>query len=251
MGITWSLAIEEQFYLFFPIAVYFLSRRSVTMLALSCLVVAPLLRDLFERAFGNWYAAYVLMPSRCDALMFGVVVALIIRNQAALEVAGKLRWFLDGLALFFLYLICVDSPLLYIWDRTFPENSFPPLKQSLLAFAFAVGILRIYLYKDTLLSKFLRLPTLAWFGAISYALYMYHQAVNGLLHGIFFGAAPKIDNLPQLGVGLLVVATAIGLAALSSKYIEQPIRRYGRRLADRVSQTGPIPTVATSVPVLK
>ena len=246
MGITWSLAIEEQFYLLFPVAVYFLSRRSLTIFALACVFMSPILRDVFERSFGNWYAPYVLMPSRCDLLMYGVLVAIIIRNEASLEVARKMRWFLDGLALFLLFEVCANGSLLYIWNKTLADNPFPPLKQTFLAVAFAIGLLRIFLYKDTLLSRLLRSRCLAWFGVISYALYMFHQAVNGLIHGLIFGTPPKIDSLPQLCAGLLVIATAICLAALSSRYLEQPICQCGRRLADRISNA-PAPTTAAAV----
>jgi peptidoglycan/LPS O-acetylase OafA/YrhL len=67
-------------------------------------------------------------------------------------------------------------------------------------------------------------------GLISYALYMYHQAVNGLLHGFIFNQEPRIGSLPEFAVGLLVMAIAIVLAILSYVYMEKPIRQLGRHL---------------------
>lgn len=84
VGITWSLAIEEQFYPIFPFAVFFLSRRSLLLTALAGIAAAPVLRDVFERLYGHWYAPYVLLPSRMDSLMFGVLTAIIVRHTRAL-----------------------------------------------------------------------------------------------------------------------------------------------------------------------
>ena len=55
MAMTWSLAIEEQFYLFFPFAVYFLPRRWLVAVVLAGLVVAPILREVFLHLFSDWY----------------------------------------------------------------------------------------------------------------------------------------------------------------------------------------------------
>lgn len=235
MGITWSLAIEEQFYVLFPIAVYFLTRRSVWALVIAGICVAPIFRVLFEIVFGNWYAPYVLMPSRCDALMFGVLIALIVRNERILDIARRWRYALDAITILLAVQISVDGRLMHIWEEL-PGGRFPPLKQSFLALMFALIILRIFLYEKSSISAMLRSSTLGKVGAVSYALYMYHQVVNGMIHGYFFNEAPKITSFTHLFAAVCVVTITFVLAAISYKYLEMPIRRRAQLFTNRLKE---------------
>src|ERR1044072_3335666 len=82
LNVTWSLAIEEQFYLTLPLIIRLTPPRRLPQIALACAVTAPLLRT----ALYLWHpygavAAYVLMPCRMDALMLGVFGAWFVRNR--------------------------------------------------------------------------------------------------------------------------------------------------------------------------
>ena len=72
-----------------------------------------------------------------------------------------------------------------------------------------------------------------WLGLISYGLYMYHQSVNGLVHGLLFGTEPRIASWQQALAALLVMSIAISLAALSFYFVETPIRRAAQRVKFR------------------
>jgi peptidoglycan/LPS O-acetylase OafA/YrhL len=231
MAMTWSLAIEEQFYLFFPFAVYLLPRRWLIGVVVGGIVVAPVLRDVFTRVLVDWYSGYVLMPSRMDSLMFGVVVALIVRNGYALQLAYRFRFLLDLVGLACLYAIITN----YAFDF-WPSLGMAPLKQSAFALMWAIVILRIFTYKRSMFNKIWRWPLLAKIGLISYALYMYHQAVNGLVHGVLFNQEPQISTPVQLIAALAVIAISVGFATLSYRYFEMPIRRYCVALADRLNK---------------
>jgi peptidoglycan/LPS O-acetylase OafA/YrhL len=227
LGITWSLAIEEQFYLLFPFAVYFLPRKWLVAVVIACLVAAPVLRDVLERLFGSWYAPYVLLPSRVDGLMFGVAVALIIRNQSTFHLVRLFRRPLDFVALVILYLIMSNYAPLW-WPG--PSGAIYPLKQSLLALMWAIVILRVFTYERSIFNAVWRTTVLVKIGLISYGLYMYHQAVNGLVHGLLFDQEPTIANVSDVVAGLGVLVIAFGIATLSYIYFESPIRRLGQRL---------------------
>ena len=185
VGITWSLAIEEQFYFLFPVLVYFVSRRSIVLTTLASIFVAPLLRAMVEARYG-WYAAYVMLPCRMDALMFGVLAAIVIRNEGALQLARRLRLALDGI------IVLIVLAIVY---ASYPITSFS-LKYSAIALMFALLILRIFLYKPGLYHWALRTKALTAAGLISYALYMYHQAVNGPCMASFSGRSPKSARSP-------------------------------------------------------
>jgi peptidoglycan/LPS O-acetylase OafA/YrhL len=232
MAMTWSLAIEEQFYVLFPIAVYFLPRKRLVALIVIGLVVAPILRDVFERIFLSWYSAYVLLPSRMDSLMYGVGVALIVRHKGAFQLAERYSYLIDAVALLFFYLI-VTNWVFALWPG--PSGGFFPLKQSLFAVMWAIVILRIFTCKNSPFNKIWRSTLLSKIGLISYGLYMYHQAINGLMHGILFSQQPTIATLAQLVAAVAVMAIAIGLATISYVYFEKPIRRYAAARAEELS----------------
>jgi peptidoglycan/LPS O-acetylase OafA/YrhL len=82
-------------------------------------------------------------------------------------------------------------------------------------------------------------------GAISYALYLVHQPVNGLLHGLMLGGRPDIATPAQIAVTLLAVAVSIGLASLSLTILERPIRERVRR-ATAMDETERLTTTAAA-----
>jgi peptidoglycan/LPS O-acetylase OafA/YrhL len=166
MAMTWSLAIEEQFYLLFPFAVFFLPRKWLVVAVFVGIVIAPILREALERMLVDWYSAYVLLPSRMDALMFGIAVALIIRNESAFAIAARYSLVLDIAAVLFLYLILSEYGFSF-W----PGSVLPPLKQSTFAVMWAIVILRIFTRPASRFNAIWRSALLAKIGLISYALY--------------------------------------------------------------------------------
>jgi peptidoglycan/LPS O-acetylase OafA/YrhL len=78
-GPFWSLAVEEQFYLVWPFAVYLLSERRLARFACSLFVAAPLLRGLCH--FQTDWAVYMLTPFRVDLLATGALLCLAYRND--------------------------------------------------------------------------------------------------------------------------------------------------------------------------
>lgn len=78
---TWSLAVEEQFYLTLPCIVRLVSRKYLAYVFGAGILLAPILRMLcFQRWPHNTVAYHVLMPSRADALLLGVLGAMAIRD---------------------------------------------------------------------------------------------------------------------------------------------------------------------------
>lgn len=83
LGVTWSLAVEEQFYLSLPLLIRYTPRRVLGGVLGLVVLCAPLLRSLAFHSFaGRALAAYVLMPCRADALCSGVLIALAYRTPS-------------------------------------------------------------------------------------------------------------------------------------------------------------------------
>src|SRR5512137_2924489 len=81
-GHFWSLAVEEQFYLFWPFLVWLLPRRWLAAACLGLVAGAFALRFAIHRTTFNATAAYVLTPARMDALAMGALVAIAAREPA-------------------------------------------------------------------------------------------------------------------------------------------------------------------------
>jgi peptidoglycan/LPS O-acetylase OafA/YrhL len=77
----WSLAVEEQFYLLWPLAVYFLSEKHLARLALSLIVAAPILRWICTPWFATQWQIYMLTPFRMDTLATGALIAIAWRRH--------------------------------------------------------------------------------------------------------------------------------------------------------------------------
>jgi peptidoglycan/LPS O-acetylase OafA/YrhL len=85
---TWSLAVEEQFYLILPLLVRFVSREKLPYLLMGFISLGPLTRLalLAFSSHGDW-AFFFLLPSRAESLFWGVLGAWMLRNHACLDLS--------------------------------------------------------------------------------------------------------------------------------------------------------------------
>lgn len=81
---TWSLAVEEQFYLIWPAVVLLSSRRSLVRICVACIIGAVVFRTGLRLAHLPWVAGFVLTPARVDGLAMGALVALAVRSSGGL-----------------------------------------------------------------------------------------------------------------------------------------------------------------------
>jgi peptidoglycan/LPS O-acetylase OafA/YrhL len=255
LAVTWSLAVEEQFYLLFPFLVYMLPQRRLAVVMASLAILAPLCRGLVHH-YVEGQAYYILLPCRMDGLSLGVLVAIAVRNPDLLARLRAYRRPLDVAMWFFAVLIV--SNLFATWSvdirpaSPLAADMVFTLVYSALALFFALCILRIFLQPRGPYRRFLAWQPLTWFGLISYGLYMYHLPVSGLVHGLLFGQAPRVDSWREVVVALLVVAIATFLAALSYHFVETPIRRLAQRVtfkspADQTTDPGSVLAPQTKV----
>ena len=208
---TWSLAVEEQFYVFFPLILlalkgYFKDRVFAIRLAvyilflISFVLSIVLLPTMPEKTF-------YLLHTRAWELMAGSLLALHLKELRLSQFAAEAMSALGMVIL----LLCF-----FLYDRNtlFPGlTALPPCLAT-------VFLLWSNINHTTILKKFLSSQILVGIGLISYGLYLYHWPI------IVF-ARYYHDEEPSGMAAALLIAVTFGMAVLSYFYIEKPIRDGG------------------------
>jgi peptidoglycan/LPS O-acetylase OafA/YrhL len=220
IGVNWSVAVEEQFYVIAPVVVLLFSRKNLIAICLAAIVIAPFIRQ-WVTAQGWWF--YTLLPCRMDALAIGLLGACLMREPAALAFMKK--------NILVLYSILAAALLAFsLWWLTL-------FAYSAIAVFYATFIVLAVVHKDTNIAALCRLPWLGSIGMISYGIYMYHQPVSGIVHGVLFNQIPTLAKPSDLVAIVLSLVITMALSIASYYWMERPIRRLGHRVKwfDQVS----------------
>jgi len=169
IGHFWTLAVEEQFYLAWPLLVL-LPRKLFVAVVLAVIVACPLLRAWLHVRGTPWVAIHVATITRADALALGGLVAVLVRSQV--PAATLVRAALIALAV-----SGAGVGALLIRQRYFTGWSVAP-GYSLLAIAgAALVLLAVRLPADHAVVRALSWRPLRWFGFYSYGAYIIHLPV--------------------------------------------------------------------------
>ena len=202
---TWSLAVEEQFYLVVPLLLLIGVRRKPASLGrwtAGILVVSLIASEWAVRIWPS--AAFYLTPFRVWELAIGVLLAL--PRQPARQnglVRSTAAWL--GLGLI------IGSVALFSWKTPFPGLSAlaPCAGTALIIWSGTAG--------DTAVKWLLSRPPVVFLGLISYSLYLWHWPI------LSFARYWTVHELSTT-VTLALLATSVGLAAMSWRFVEQPFR---------------------------
>lgn len=199
---TWSLAVEEQYYLLFPIFLLFAWRFGKDRVFWTIVVFSGLSLALSEWGWRNApSASFYLLPTRAWELLAGSIAAFIVKKH------GVKSNNLVALTGFFAILVSI-----FVYDKNTP---FP----SLYALAPVVGVVLIILFSDkkTFVAKLLSTKVFVGIGLVSYSAYLWHQPLFA------FARIKSLGEPSMFLMGALSVLSLI-LAVLSWKYVEQPFR---------------------------
>jgi peptidoglycan/LPS O-acetylase OafA/YrhL len=224
-GHLWSLAVEEQFYLIWPLIVLLLGRKALAAFCVACIVAAPLFRFVLLQGgipeLENPFAAYTLMPSRMDTLALGGLLAIVARDAGSLRQAS--RWALPvGVV------AALAVAVLFLSDRGM--RAFDERVQIFgytgIALLFAALLTAVVSGMSLGLQDVLVQPVLGFFGRYSYALYVVHLEVAHQLARLANnrGGLPVVlgSNIPAaLGFTAAGIGISIGIAWLSWHVIER------------------------------
>lgn len=206
---TWSLAVEEQFYIFVPPLLYLLYRlgRSflgVVIITLSLLSLSLSQYQLLEQQQG---AAFFLIMSRAWELFAGSLIAIYRLDRKQIPAGAAQILSMTGLVLIGAGIFCYQP------DTPFPGLAATvPVLGSVLIISFCRPTTWVY--------RFLSLKPMVWVGLISYSLYLIHQPVFALSRFLFVAEPTAL-----VFSGLILLS--MSLAYANYRYIERPFRRPG------------------------
>jgi peptidoglycan/LPS O-acetylase OafA/YrhL len=174
---------------------------------------------------------YVLLPSRADALLIGVLCAYLLRQEKSRSWLTQNTRTLHVAFLFLALGVAYLVSLGYGYNAMRVRTSFELVTYgyTLLALFCASVLLIAILDKKSLIARVLRNRLLRHFGVLAYGIYIIHSAVRGILLDLFFGAeGAKATLLSRNLVSLLAFFAMWMLAMLSWRFFEGPIVRWGR-----------------------
>jgi peptidoglycan/LPS O-acetylase OafA/YrhL len=216
LGITWTLAVQEQFYLLWPFVIRLVKRPAVVCIAL--ILASPFLRWAMFEWSGNPLLTHFSLTSNLDSLAIGALIVFYRPRYGLALTAGS------GAIL--AALVAVYGPA-YFAGAWMASVWFAVLFPSLLALFFG-GVLLMAL-EGGLLARCLSIKPLTALGKISYGVYLYHILVSYLITKFVwadvFLPIPGNDA-PAWVVPAVTFARyslTILVAALSYRYLEQPI----------------------------
>ncbi|HLK04149.1 MAG TPA: acyltransferase [Candidatus Acidoferrum sp.] len=221
---TWSLAVEEQFYVLIPLLIWLFSRRALKLFLFFVVFSQPLLRVLlFKTAWVSAGLIGQLTLTRADVLAFGVLAAVYWRDESTRTWLQKNpRWIYAAL-----FILFIGFAAFWKWS---------PYER---AFAMeAVGFSTIAMFYTVLLAAALCIPNgpiaaltrsnlLRQIGAVSYCMYLIHLVVDVACHAVILHATPKTSNLRGAFVTVFAAVLTFAIAKVSWVILERPCLRFG------------------------
>jgi len=216
----WSLAVEEQFYFFWPLLMLFLPARSLRPAILTAMLLAPFYAMAMNASIRGNPTASVLMPSCMSALGMGALIAWSARNGVAMRPFKQ-------------WLLCLGLAGVAVWRGCGCLATFNPLNRlaedcvlGWLVFSAAEGF-------GGVTGALLAWSPMNYLGKISYGLYIFHNFAAPAWQAVMDGLGnpawlAKIYNVPAGRVAMFIIGT-IGVASLSWFCFEKPINDLKRK----------------------
>ncbi len=242
LGHLWSLAIEEQFYLIWPLVIIFVLKITKSKKYLGIITFLGIIASACEMAV--LYQPYIDptrlydgTDTRAFALLLGALLAIYRPRDKKITVSKNSSLMANTIG------IASLAGLLCMFWQTDEYSGFLYQGGMLLASILSLIIIVIAIVPDTYLNRFLSTPVLKWIGQRSYGIYIWHYPIITL--------TTPYNSPPDLIRSLFQIAASFTCAALSWKYIEQPVRHgaISRLWNDyRESQNSKIrPTIALNI----
>ncbi len=217
---TWTLALEEQFYLMAPALILLVPRQYLLKLLIAMMGFAVIARYwVLEISSLDAFAAAVLLPTRLDVLVAGVLAVVLLRqdwiNWAKFDLLLRILPIPLMVMAMALKLLTSEDAKLF--------STISPLLISTACAAFLMSLVRGAPEVKRFHNKFFN-----FFCTISYAVYLTHLLVLGLMHNLILGTAPDVNSGAQILVTIASIPATVALSYLLTIFVEAPITNFGR-----------------------
>ena len=211
----WSLSIEEQFYMIWPILVYKLSNKQLKYLLIAVILLTTPMVYIADQIFGDWSkAAYVLPICRFDAISIGSLIAIFKNSDVNFTKGANLNLiYLTAVTMF------VNVVINLAYSGAYGKGTFSAMFFGL--------VLYIVLHENShpFFKKFFENKFLVNIGTYSYALYVFHHFLKPQYMRFFGNYLTNGEFNPILGQILYIVISfsiTYIVSRLSWKYLEYP-----------------------------
>ncbi|WP_246708825.1 acyltransferase family protein [Bradyrhizobium sp. DASA03005] len=218
LGGTWSLAIEEQFYLVFPLVVRLVPPDILPRVLIAVILVCPIGR-LIDSFTPDTYGYYVLPQFRADVIAIGALIACYRLSRArSVAVTRQVKRVLLGAS-------CFVPVIMISGSATFHAAAW---QHTLAAIFFGAVVFMVLENQGASYLAPLRSETGARFARWSYTSYMIHHWVAYLVFSQL-GVTRTVTTLSGIAATGLAFVTTFTLCAISYSFLEKPLNQYAHR----------------------
>lgn len=224
LNVLWSLAVEEQFYIFWPFVVLWCPERMLAWVAAALIIAAPLLRAIATPWFDAFWPIYYLTPFRMDLLAAGALLAIVLRRDR--RAPERLYPLAIAVALASLAIL---GWLHHTTPRFRAANT--PLSNAMLysiSMLLCTSIVVIALRGRGVVQRVLTHPALVYLGTVSYTVYLIHLSVLYALWPL---------HLNRYATAALAFAITVACATATWYGFERRLTRGGMHQAMPTSAT--------------
>ncbi len=216
---TWSLGVDEQFYLILPFIIYFFKKKWIPYLVIPLILAAP----VFRASTDMFYMKILPFQMRMDALFVGVLLAYFVTEKDLInKVQGKSKLVFGSMIVLLASILILTH---FQWIGA--------INHSLFNLVFALAVLAAVSYKKGWYSAILSSKALQFFGFISYGTYLFHQFISGILHALILNQKPRLNNWEDLAVTALTLALSVLVGYLLHVLVERPLINFAHRFKYR------------------
>ncbi|MBS1840023.1 MAG: acyltransferase [Acidobacteria bacterium] len=221
---TWSLAVEEQFYLVIPLLVYFLPRKAYKIFLFCVILLSPFLRIvLYKTGILNAGLIGQLTFTRADVLAVGALAALYWREERART------WLQNNSRSIYsaLFILFLGFAAFWKWSPYQRAFAMEAAGYSVIAFFYVALLLAALCIPGGPISSIARWSLLRKIGSVSYCMYLIHLVVLVACHAVILRTTPKISTPRGAVITMFAALLTFVIAQISWRIFEEPLLKRG------------------------